>query len=192
MMETFPQSIGSGQSYSFVTVTKGRWISVESSAVRKATLLWLLPASSTQRQTVPEQETPEECQTAQGSPLSSSRGLILTRRVQTFLCVMTTHNGFQSQNQQVPGCSGTEDFVISTLSGRQKSTVRLFTFLLENSLRTWIKEEVWFIWHFILYSIVYIWFWNWYFRWFLDRPDCVTSVTQFPKTSISLKTDREL
>lgn len=46
----------------------------------------------------------------------------------------------------------------------KKGMANLFTFLLENPLRTWAKEEFWFIWSLILYSTVYIWFetgiWN--------------------------------
>lgn len=76
---------------------------------------------------------------------------------------------FQSQNQQNQTVQN-EDFVLSALSGRKKGMASLFTFPLENPLRTWAAKEFWFIWNLILCLHL---IWNWDLKWFLDRHFCI-------------------
>lgn len=113
-MERFPQSSGSGQSCSFVTVTKSHKMSVEKTKYPKSHLVLtfsVLTFSILRERLFPAKRL-------QGSPLSSSRNLILTRPVQD-IWVILIHADFQShslQNQTVQN----QDFVLSTLSGRKK------------------------------------------------------------------------
>lgn len=114
MMEKFPQSSGSGQSCSFVTVTKGHKMSVEKPKYPKShpVLTFSILTFSILRERL------SPAKRLQGSPLSSSRNLILTRPVQD-IWVMLIHADFQSHSQQNQTVQN-QDFALSTFSGRKK------------------------------------------------------------------------